>query len=140
MIDVAATGLRTALKANAALLALLPDAEAIFRTQAPPTSSAAVQYPRPYVVMIHSAGGTQNTSPRDAFDQRWSIKAVADTPSAAAAIAAQIRAALHHQTITLPSTWKAMDCQELNVFEFAENVSGKQVWHTGAVYQIRATT
>lgn len=133
MIDVAATGLRTALLANSSLTALLSTTTAIARTQAPDTLA------RPYVVMIHSAGGTQNTSPREAFDQRWSIKAVADSAGTAASIAAQIRVALHNVSITLPSPWKALDCQELAVFEYAENVSGKQIWHTGAVYQLRAT-
>ena len=134
MIDVAATGLRTALLANTSLTALLSTTTAIARTQAGSTLA------RPYVVMSHAAGGTQNTSPREAFDQRWIIQAIADTPTASANIAAQIRAALHNQAITLPSPWKAMDCQELAVFEFAENVSGKQIWHTGATYQLRATT
>lgn len=135
MIDTAATGLRAALLANGTLTALLSTTTAVFRTQAPATAVL------PYVMMIHSAGGTQNTSPRDAFDMRWSIKAISDTSAAnAAAIAAQIRLALHNQAITLPGTWKAMDCQELAVFEYAENVSGKQIWHTGAVYQLRATT
>jgi uncharacterized protein DUF3168 len=134
MIDAAATGLRTALLANGTLTALLSTTTAVFRTQAPATAAI------PYVVLIHSAGGTQNTSPRDSFDMRWSIKAIADTAAGAAAIAAQIRLALHNQTITLPGTWKAQDCQELAVFEYAENVSGKQIWHTGAVYQLRATT
>lgn len=135
MIDVAATGLRTALLANSTLTALLSTTTAVFRTQAPATALF------PFVVMIHSAGGTQNSSPRDAFDQRWSIKAITDSSaSAAVAIAAQIRLALHKQTITLPGSWKAMDCQELAIFEYAENVSGKQFWHTGAVYQLRATT
>jgi hypothetical protein len=134
MIDVAATGLRTALLANASLTALLSTTTAVWVTQAPVTAV------RPFVLMIHSAGGTQNTSPREAFDVRFSIKGVADSGGASAAIAAQIRAALHNQQITLPSPWKSMDCQELAVFEFAENVSGKQIWHTGAVYQLRATT
>jgi len=67
------------------------------------------------------------------------IKAVADSAGTAASIAAQIRVALHNVSITLPSPWKALDCQELAVFEYAENVSGKQIWHTGAVYQLRAT-
>lgn len=134
MIDVAAQGLSTALLANSTLTALLSASNAVFRTQAPATAT------RPYVVMIFSAGGTLNTSPRDAFDQRWSIKGVAETPTTAAAIAAQIRVALHNASITLPGSWKAMDCQELTIFEYAENVSGKQIWHGGAVYQLRATT
>lgn len=133
MIEVAATGIRTALLANGTLTALLSTTYAVYTTQAPATAVL------PYVLLQHAAGGTVNTSPREAFDMRFNVKGLADSAAAASSIAAQIRVSLHNGTITLPGSWKALDCQELAVFEYAENVSGKQIWHIGAVYQLRAT-
>lgn len=133
MIDAVFTALRTKLAAASAVTSLLSSATAIYRLEAGGTAAM------PYIVMAWAGGGDVNDNPSDGLDVRVSIKAVAETASAAGGLADAIRTALHGVELTYGGGWKHLQCQHVNPIAYTEAVDRVTLWHMGAVYRLRAS-
>ena len=116
----AGTALTTALGGTAIYLALAPQG----------TSP-------PYVIFNYSAGGDDNSSPRRARTQTWTVKAVSTTGMKnAAEIDNAVDALLHEQQLTVTG-WDNYWMARTSDIAYAEQAGGALYWHVGGQYRIR---
>lgn len=131
MITIIAKGLRAKLTGDATISASV--GARVYLENAGEDSAL------PYIVMSLVSGGSTNDTPRDALDEMWQIKAVADAGATALTLESAIRAALHDAAITYDAPWYHLDCQHESPFYFVEHADRRQYYHAGGTYRIRAT-
>lgn len=91
----------------------------------------------PYVIWQWQGGGDENLTPSRMRNIVYTVKAVADTKAAAAAIDAQIDAALHSQELAVPG-WTNFWLAREGDIQYAEvEDDGNVVYHIGGMYRIR---
>jgi hypothetical protein len=133
MIDVINKAIYTALNGNSGVTSKLAAATSIFFGLAPVGTAL------PYIVYSIAGGGSDNDTPLDSVDLRYTIKAVTETAVATGALAGAIRTALHEATLTLDAPWSAYRCQHQTDIMYPENVDRLILWHGGGTYRIRAS-
>jgi len=133
MIDVINEAIYNKLNGTSAVTSKLSATTAIWFGIAPVTATM------PYIVYSIAAGGSDNDSPLDAVDLRFTVKAVASTPAAAGALSGAIRDALHEAILTMDSPWNNYRCQHQTEIMYPETIERAQYWHAGGVYRIRAS-
>src|SRR5574342_1164335 len=133
MIDTLNKGIYSKLNGNSAVTAALSSSTAIYFGLAP------VDTVKPYIVYSIAGGGAENESPLDAEDVTFTVKAIAGSALAAGSIAGKIRTALHEQLLSLDAPWNCYRMQETAVLMYPETIEGKQFWHAGGNYRVRAS-
>ena len=130
-MNVTEIGLYNKLAAAVALRTLLTSTTAIYPGVAPQGTALA------YVVYSYAGGGLENITPSELHSNLYMVKGVAASISAAGAIQAQIKAALHLQTLTVQGyTNFDMACEaEVQVNETLKD--GTFAWHRGYYVRIR---
>lgn len=130
-MNVTEIGLYNNLAAASGLTTLLTTTTSIYPGVAPQGTAMA------YVVYAYTGGGLENLNPSELHNSVYLVKGVAASISAAGAIQAQIKAALHLQTLTVTGyTNFFMACEaEVQLDEVLRD--GTFVWHRGWYVRIR---
>lgn len=119
------------LAGDSSLIAELDGATAIYYSVAPQGT------PRPYVVFFNAGGGPENIFPGDLTSERYVIKAVADSLDKALDIDADIKGAIHKQTLTVTGVTNIWTRREDEVSMAEVGDDGKLIYHEGGFYRIR---
>ena len=130
-MKVTAIGLYNKLAAASGLTALLSATTAIYPDIAPQGTAM------PYVVYSYAGGGLENINPSELHNEVYIVKGVDDERSVASNIQAQIKSALHLQTLTVSgytNLWMACEGQ-VNFHEVDRE--GKSLFHQGYYVRIR---
>lgn len=99
----------------------------------------------PYAVLTPVAGGSENRTPRDAFEMLWQVDVVATDGAAALAIAEDVRDALQMlaggaaEPITLADGWKLQTVLHEAPVYWVEQVDKRQYCHAVDSYRIVGT-
>lgn len=99
----------------------------------------------PYVLMTDAGGGSENATPRDAFDLLWQIEVVDRDGANALTIAAALRSALHMtagnagELITLGGGWHLQTIVHETPGYWVEQVEKRQYHHAVDTYRIIGT-
>lgn len=91
----------------------------------------------PYVVYSFSAGSDDNSTPRRARSQVWTVKAVGTAGlKDAAEIDNLVDTLLHEQTLTVTG-WANYWTARIQDICYSQEAGGVLYWHVGAQYRIR---
>lgn len=132
-LPVARAAIYTQLAAGTALRALL-GGTAIYYQQAP--DGAAL----PYVVFSLQAGGPENETPSDAWNELYYVRGYAQSPSTAGSIDYECNALLHRKSLTVTGYTNFWTARESGITLVETPPSGGQIWSSGALYRVRLDT
>ena len=130
-MNVTAIGLYNKLSGTSGLTNLLSAATAIYPGAAPQGTA------RPYVVYLYAGGGLENITPSELHNTLYIVKGIADSPSVAGNIQAQIKTALHGTTLTVSGYTNFYTACEAEVDMYEVNREGGFIWHRGYYVRIR---
>ena len=124
------SALYSKLTGGTALVALLANGTAIYRTQAPDQS------PLPYVVFSVYSGGPLNITGSDMREEVYFVRGYASLPAVAGSIDLQISALLHKGTVSVSGYNNYLSVREMDL-ELVENPpNGEKVFMSGGLYRI----
>lgn len=133
LITLGGTAIRTALLADAALLAAIPDlADRIGM------NNLDASTPLPYVRMQLVWGINENRTPRKAFDMQWLVEAVSDDQAEAGALSQKIKYALEWVTLTYTGDWyDYAKCTYIIPHAEQFEIQGHEYFAIGGTYRLR---
>lgn len=131
-IDIS-QGIQTALATNAALITLLGGGTLIYQNIAPQKATT------PYIVYFISGGGEENSSPKDAVDEFYTVYGVTSNEAAlAGSISDEIRNSLHEADLTFGGNWKTIKISREQKLFLTEHAEKRTLYSAGGIYRVRA--
>lgn len=125
-------GLHSYIAAGTAIIAAL-GGTAIYNLQAPAKTNP------PYLIIGYQSGGDTHITPKPEADVTYLVKCVSMAQPQASQVADLLRTRLDECDLALDAPWVAYRCQHMTIVLYVENVDGRQVYHHGGTYRIRAT-
>jgi hypothetical protein len=117
-------------KLNVSAITTLLGSAKIYKSIAPQGTAL------PFVVFQWQGGGDENVTPRNSVNVVYTVKAVGSTLVSVDNIDAQIKIALHEQTLTVTG-WTNYRTQREDAVDFVEvDEAGVVTYHRGAIYRI----
>ncbi len=132
MSNALETAIGSALAAGTALTSLLAAGTASIFNGQPPRDAA-----RPWVTYSLASGVEENVTPRDSQRYVYLVKGVAASLHTAGLVAEQIRARLHHQSLTVSGSTCFWAARETVVRYQEVDPGGHVVGHAGGEYAFR---
>ncbi|MFP4323772.1 MAG: DUF3168 domain-containing protein [Anaerolineales bacterium] len=99
-------------------------------------TQAPAEAPYPFIILHYTGGGDENRTRLNTRNETWLVKALSDDHATAHTLAADIRAALHQQALTVAGWGHLWTAQIEHVWQ-VENVARRQVFHAGGVFRVR---